>query len=80
VPNIVQELSKEAEMANANFKMSKLDPKTATLTIKVDVRELRVRLAIGVWLIKLGARVIGLSVSIEPLENTSVKPIITRVE
>lgn len=59
-------------MANANLettvRMGKLPPGKATLTLKVDVRELRVRMAIGVWLIKLGARVIGLGVKVEALE------------
>lgn len=39
-------------------KLGKLDPGAVTMTVKVDVRELRVRMAIGIWLIKLGARAI----------------------
>lgn len=49
----------------AEFRMRKLDPDKCTLTLKLDIRELRVRMAVGAWLIKLGARVIGLGVVIE---------------
>jgi len=59
----------------ANVWVPKLDPKKCTLTVKVDVRELRVRMAIGLWLMKLGARVIGLGVRIEPLEVMEDVPI-----
>jgi len=54
-------------MAEATVRIGKLNPNNVTLTLKLDIRELRVRMAIGVWLIKLGARVIGLGVKVEPL-------------
>ena len=54
-----------------NSRMRKLDPDKCTLTLKLDIRELRVRMAIGVWLIKLGARVIGLGVKVEALPNVT---------
>lgn len=38
------------------------------MTLKVDLRELRVRLAIGLWLMKLGARVIGMGVQVSALD------------
>ena len=59
------------EMPNhdVNVKIAKLQPGQVTMTLKVDVRELRVRMAIGLWLIRLGARVIGLGVKVEPLET-----------
>jgi hypothetical protein len=55
-------------MAEFTHTVRKLDPHDATLTVLVDVSELRVRMAIGIWLIKLGARVIGLGVRVGPLE------------
>jgi hypothetical protein len=54
-------------MAEAKARVRKFD-ESVTLTLKVDVRELRVRMAIGVWLIKLGCRVIGLCVKVEGLD------------
>lgn len=51
----------------AEVKIGKLPTDKVTLTVKVDVRELRVRMAIGIWLIHLGARVIGLGFKVEPL-------------
>jgi hypothetical protein len=56
-------------MVTNEIKGGKLPPGAVVMTVKVNVRELRIRMAIGIWLIKLGARVIGLGVEIEPLEN-----------
>jgi len=62
-------------VADANqtttVRLRKLPPGRVTLTLKLDISELGVRMAIGVWLIKLGARVIGLGVKIEPLEPSA---------
>ncbi len=52
--------------------MRKLPPGQMTLTLRLDIRELKVRMAIGVWLIKLGARVIGLGVEVGCLESPPV--------
>lgn len=56
-----------ADVRAVKFRIPKLNPDELTLTVQLDIRELRVRMAIGVWLIKLGARVIGLGVVVEPL-------------
>ncbi len=52
-------------MAEAKIRVRKLDPKKATIVVQVDARELKIRAAIGLWLIKLAARIIGLGVAIE---------------
>lgn len=51
------------------FRVKRLDPNKCTLTVKLDMREMRARLAVGIWLIKLGARVIGLAVKVEAMET-----------
>lgn len=50
-------------------RIRKLDSNQVTLVVKLDIRELRVRMAIGLWLIKLGAKVIGLGIEVEPLSG-----------
>jgi len=72
VPHIPAVFLKQGGLvAEANqtttVKLRKLPPGRVTLTLKLDISELRVRMAIGVWLIKLGARVIGLGVKVESL-------------
>jgi hypothetical protein len=56
-------------LAEFKHRIGKLDPNQITMTVSLDVRELRVRMAIGLWLIKLGARVIGLGVVVEALKT-----------
>ena len=51
-------------MDEANARIRKLEG-TVTVTLKASMRELRLRIAIGTWLIKLGCRVIGLNAKIE---------------
>ena len=46
-------------------------PGKVTLVVKVDTRELQVRVAVGLWLINLGARIIGLGLKVEPPEGSS---------
>jgi hypothetical protein len=46
--------------------IGKLPPGSVTMNVKIDMREFRVRSTVGMWLIKLGARVIGLGVRVDP--------------
>lgn len=45
--------------------VGRLDPRVVTLTVKIDARKLLRRVAVGIWFIKLGAWIIGMSVKIE---------------
>lgn len=50
-------------MASNVIKVRKLASDVSTLTVDVRVtREFKARIAIGLWLIKLGARIIGFGV------------------
>ncbi|HLZ08820.1 MAG TPA: hypothetical protein VKT80_09555 [Chloroflexota bacterium] len=46
-------------------RLGKLPPGSVTMTVRIDTRELRARMKLGLWLIKLGARVVGLGVKVE---------------